>query len=266
MGYSYRDKIVVITGASSGIGRAAAFDFAERRAIVCAVARREDRLRGLVETLPGDGHSYRVCDVSDRAQVKALATYVRSRHGRCDILINNAGISRHRPLTADGSIESLEAVMATNFLGSVYCTKELLPMLLEAHPGHVVNIASVAGRIPIGGNAAYSASKFALVGWSEAMHTELAGRDVFVSSIEPGPVPTEGFPQTGMVRHPLFRLGLATTSDVIKAVRNAIEKRKVHRTVPRPYYLAQLLRIVAPRPWRAIQDFVIGARDRNAGR
>jgi short-subunit dehydrogenase len=266
MGYGYRDKIVVITGASSGIGRAAAVDLAERGAIVCVAARREEHLRELVESLPGEGHSYRVCDVSDRVQVKDLADHVRARHARCDILINSAGISRHRRLTADDSIEVLEAVMSTNFLGAVYCTKELLSMLLEARPGHVVNIASVAGRIPVGGNAEYSASKFALVGWSEAIYSELAGRGVFVSSVEPGPVPTEGFPQTAMVRHPVFRLGLATTADVTKAVRNAIEKRKVHRTVPRPYYLIQLLRLVAPKPWRAIQAFVIGARDRSTGR
>lgn len=265
MRYAYRDKVVVVTGASSGIGRAAAHDLAGRGAVVCATARREEVLKELVETLPGDDHSYIVCDVSDRAQVEELAAHVRARHGRCDILINSAGFSRHRPLSADDSVEALEAVMSTNFLGAVYCTKELLEMLLEARPGHVVNIASVAGRIPLGGNAAYSASKFALVGWSEAMYSELASREVFVSSVEPGPVPTEGFPQTGMVGHPIFRLGLATTADVTKAIRNAIEGRKIHRTVPRPYYLVQLLRIVAPKPWRAIQDYVIGARNRHTG-
>jgi short-subunit dehydrogenase len=266
MSYMYRDKVVVITGASSGIGRAAAFDLAERGAIVCGAARREARLQEMVASLPGEGHSYRVCDVSDRAQVAELARHVSERHGRCDILINSAGFSRHRPLTADDAVDSLEAVMATNFLGAVYCTKELLRLLLEARPGHVVNIASVAGRIPLGGNAAYSASKFALVGWSEGMYSELAGRGVFVSTVEPGPVPTEGFPQSGMVGHPFFRFGLATTTDVNRAIRNAIEKRKIHRTVPRAYYLVQFLRILAPRPWRVIQDFVIGARNRHSGR
>jgi NAD(P)-dependent dehydrogenase (short-subunit alcohol dehydrogenase family) len=265
VGYSYEEKVVVITGASSGIGRAAAFDLAERGAVICATARREEQLKELVEALPGDGHSYRVCDVSDRERVRALARHVEETHGRCDVLINNAGFSRYRPLDADDSVEALESVMATNFLGAVYCTKELLPLLAAARPGHVVNIASVAGRIPLGGNAAYSASKFALVGWSESMYSELAGRGVYVGSVEPGPVPTEGFPQTGMVGHPVFRYGLATTTDVTKAIRNVIEKRKIHRTVPRAYYLVQFLRIAAPKPWRVIQDFVIGARNRHSG-
>ena len=266
MGYSYVDRVVVITGASSGIGRALAFDLAGRGAVICAVARREPELRDLVESLPGAGHTYLTCDVSDRGQVTGLGEHVGAEHGRCDVLVNSAGFSRHRAFGADDAVEALEAVVATNFFGAVYCTKALLPLLLEARPGHVVNIASVAGRIPLGGNAAYSASKFALVGWSESMYSELARQGVFVSSVEPGPVPTEGFPQSGMIRHPIFRLGLATTTDVNRAIRNAIEKRKIHRTVPRPYYLVQLLRLVAPRPWRAIQDYVIGARNRHTRR
>ena len=266
MGYSYRDKTCVITGASSGIGRAAAIDLAQRGAVICATARREEKLRELVESLPGLDHSFKVCDVSDREQVGALGAHVRDVHGRCDILINNAGFSRYRPLGTDGSVEALESVLRTNFLGAVYCTNEMLDLLKEARPGHVVNIASVAGRIPLGGNAAYTASKFALVGWSEAMYTELAAYDIFVSTVEPGPVPTEGFPQKGLVEHPIFRLAVASTDDVAAAIRNAIEKRKIHRTVPRPYYLAQLLRIAAPRPWRALQNKVVGARDRNSGR
>lgn len=266
MSYSYSGKTCVITGASSGIGRAAAVDMAQRGAVVCATARREHELRELVASLPGLDHSFKTCDVSERDQVRALGDHVRSAHGRCDILINNAGFSRHRPLSAEDAVETLEAVMRTNFLGAVYCTKELLDLLKAADEGHVVNIASVAGRIPLGGNPAYTASKFALVGWSESMYSELARDGVYVSSIEPGPVPTEGFPQRGLVSHPVFRLGVASTDDVNAAIRNAIEKHKIHRTVPRPYYLAQLLRILAPRPWRALQDYVVSARDRASGR
>jgi uncharacterized protein len=263
--FSYEGKVAVITGASSGIGRAAAIDLAGRGATVCVAARRENLLRELVDGLPGEAHSYRTCDVAERAQVGGLGEHVRERHGRCDILINNAGFSRNRSLLQEDAVDAVEAVMATNFFGAVYCTKELLPLLLEARPGHVVNIASVAGRIPLGGSAAYSASKFALVGWSESLYSELSGKGVYVSTVEPGPVPTEGFPQTGLLRHPVFRLGVASQDDVSRAIRNAIETHKIHRTVPRPYYLVQLLRLLAPRPWRAIQDYVIGARDRHAG-
>jgi short-subunit dehydrogenase len=157
--------------------------------------------------------------------------------------------------------------MKTNFFGAVYCTAELLPLLIEAVPSSVVNVASVAGRIAVGGAPAYCASKFALVGWSEALRTELLGDGVYVSLVEPGLIPTEGFPQRRAQEDPLLRHLLAGTDEVSAAILDVVRRRAPERTVPRWYYLAQIPRLLAPRVYRLVDTKVvaprrIGPRDR----
>lgn len=241
-------KVCVVTGASSGIGRQTAVDLARAGARVCVAARREGRLRDVVADMGGEvpGHSYQVTDVSDRDSVRALAEHVRTVYGRCDVLVNNAGVGAERPFTSDGGIEDVHRVMAVNFFGAVYCTGELLPLLMASAPSNVVNVSSMAGRIAAPGVSAYSASKFALSGWSESLHYELAGSGVCVSTVEPGFIPTEGFPQKDLANDPIMRFALGSASDVSRAIRAAIEGRKVQRVVPRWYYALQVPRLLAP--------------------
>ncbi|MEA2506923.1 MAG: uncharacterized protein QOH48_1541 [Actinomycetota bacterium] len=244
-------KVCVVTGASSGIGRRTAIDLAAEGAIVCAVARRRERLESLLDECHGSGHSYLVTDVSRRGQVKALAVHVDRTYGRCDVLVNNAGSSgEHIPFGDPSAVAEVESLMATNFLGAVYCTAELLPLLARSAPSNVVNVGSVAGRIPMSGASAYSASKFAIVGWSEALHYELAGRGICVSTIEPGLIPTEGFPQSDLKNDPLLRHVLGSEEQVSEAIRKAITARKIGRTVPRWYYMVQLPRLLTPPIYR----------------
>ena len=254
-------KVCVVTGASSGIGYQVARDLAEDGAKVCAVARREDRLVALVNEMGGEsrGHSYVVTDVSDPDQIVALAAAVHERYGRCDVLINNAGFSKERPWHEPGALADLESVMATNFYGAVRCTAAFMPMLLESAPSSVVNVASMAGRLAVGGAPAYSASKFALVGWSEALHHQLRPRGVFVSSVEPGVIPTEGFPAKGLARSRILRYTMGTTEEVSRAIRDAIAKRKMQRVTPRWYYLLQIPRLLTPSLYRAAQQRVLGS-------
>lgn len=239
-------KVCVVTGASSGIGRRTAMDLADAGATVCLVARREERLRALVHDLGSDRHAYVAADVSDRAEVGRIAQLVGERWGRCDVLINNAGISAGGRFKGVASLDDLDAVMATNFFGAAACTAMLLPFLEQAAPSHIVNVASVAGRVTFGGASAYSASKFALVGWSEALHYELKPRGIHVTSIEPGPLPTEGFPQNALVNHPLLRFALTTEEDVSRAIRKVLGRSVVQRTVPRWYYASSVWRALAP--------------------
>ena len=245
---SMTGRVCVVTGASSGIGRRTAMDLAAAGARVCVAARREERLQELVEQMGGDaaGHSFVVTDVSDRAQVKALADHVRTTYGRLDILINNAGFAGRETMKGPDSIAEIERVMAVNFFGAVYCTGEMLPLLRESAPSHIVNVASMSGRIATPGVSTYVASKFALAGWSESLHHELASSGVFVSSIEPGFVPTEGFPQKNMVRDRFMKHLLGTDAQVSAAIRDAIDGRKVQRVVPRFYYLALVPRVLTP--------------------
>lgn len=254
----YSDKVAVVTGASSGIGRRVALDLAGAGARVCVAARRQDRLVSLVDDMGGTdrAHSHVVTDVSDRSQVRALAAHVAATYGRCDILVNNAGISKERPFDGPAAVDDLEAVMRTNFLGAVWCTAELLELLLASAPSHVVNVASVAGRLAAGAPA-YTASKHALVGWSEALHFQLARKGVYVSSVEPGIVPTEGFPATAIESNPVLRLTTGTTEQVSRAIFDAIEKRKLQRVVPRWYYLLQIPALFVPPLYRFVQEKVV---------
>lgn len=254
-------KTWVITGASSGIGRRTARDVAAAGATVCVAARREDRLESLVAELAGSGHSYRVTDVSDRDQVTALAAHVRDVHGRCDVLVNNAGYSGERGFAGAESIDNVEAVFKTNFFGSIYCTGEFMSLLQESAPAHVVNVTSVAGRLAAPGLPAYCASKFALVGWTEALQPELARKRIYLSSVEPGFIPTEGFPQKEMVEDKFMRHILGSDAQVSTAIQDAVDGRKPQRVVPRWYYMLQLPRVVTPWVYRSVAAKLSGVRE-----
>ena len=259
---SFENRVCVITGASSGIGRRTALDLASLGARVCAVARREDRLESLLLEMGGEeqGHSFHVTDVSCKQSVKSMAKHVSSSYGRLDVLVNNAGFSDHTPLEDPGGVSALERVMATNFYGAVFCTAELLSLLVSSAPSSVVNVASVAGRLALGGDPSYCASKFALIGWSEALQSQLAGRGVHVGVVEPGLIPTEGFPQVKAQTDSLLRYLLGTEAQVSAAILDTVRRRVFERTVPRWYYLLQLPRLLAPPLYRAAERRLIAPR------
>lgn len=263
------DRVCLVTGASSGIGHRTALDLAAAGARVCVAARRRERLEELVSEMGGDaaGHSLFVTDVSKRADVQALAAHVRDTYGRLDVLINNAGRPGREVMTGPESIEEVESLMAVNFFGAVYCTGELLPLLEESAPANIINVTSMAGRLVTPGVSTYNASKFALAGWTEALHHEMAPRGIYVTSVEPGFVPTEGFPQKNMVRDRFMKYLLGTDEQVSDAIRDAIQSRKPQRVVPRFYYLLQIPRVLAPgiyrRALRAVVDSSVGRRARD---
>ena len=259
---SMTDRVCVVTGASSGIGRKTALDLAAAGAKICVAARRRDRLESLVAEMGGEaaGHSLVVTDVSDRDQVRALTDHVRRTYGRLDVLINNAGFAGREGMTGPESIEHIESVFATNFFGAVYCTGEMFDLLAASAPSHVVNVASMAGRLATPGTSTYAASKFALVGWTEALQPDLAERGIYLSSIEPGFVPTEGFPQKNLVSDRFMRHILGTDAQVSAAIRDAIAHRKPQRVVPRWYYLLQVPRVLAPGLYRFALDKVANSR------
>lgn len=250
----------VITGASSGLGRRTAVDVAARGATVCAAARREDRLKELLDEMAGSGHSYHVTDVSDRDQVKALAKHVEATHGRVDVLVNNAGYIGPNGFQGPETIDEVEALMATNFFGAIYCSGELLPLLEKSAPSSIVNVTSVAGRIAAPGKPAYTASKFALVGWSESLGATIKHKGIHVASVEPGFIPTEGFPQADMVNDPMMSRILGTDAMVSEAIQDAVKHRKPQRVVPRAYYLAQIPQVATPRLFRTAVSKLMGTR------
>lgn len=251
-------RVCVVTGASSGLGRRTALDLAAEGNRVCVAARREDRLTALVDEMGGAsaGHSFQVTDVAERDQVKRLAAHVRETYGRCDVLVNNAGIPGNETFGPD-AVEKIEQVMQVNFFGAVHCTAEFYELLLESTPSHVVNVTSVAGRIATPGFASYTASKFALVGWTESLQPELAKKGIYVSSVEPGFIPTEGFPQTNLTGDPMLKRILGTEGQVSRAIRDAISGRKPQRVVPRWYYLFQVPKVLTPPLYRFVLNKVM---------
>ncbi|MBD1895323.1 SDR family oxidoreductase [Coleofasciculus sp. FACHB-129] len=191
---SIKDKIVVITGASSGIGAACAKMFAQAGAKLILVARRQERLQELADELSKEFscqlHLLAV-DVRDRASVESAFSSLPDAWAEVDILINNAGLSRGLNKLHEGSIQDWEEMIDTNIKGLLYCTRYLVPGMVNRGKGHVVNLGSIAGHQTYPGGNVYCASKAAVKSISEGLKQDLLGTPVRVTSVDPGLVETE---------------------------------------------------------------------------
>ena len=185
-------KVALVTGASSGIGAAAALALAAEGAHVAVVARRSERLQELVQRIYALGGKALpvVADVADEGQVSAMIQHVRSTLGRIDILVNNAGVMLLGQI--DGAnTEDWRRMVAINVMGLMYTTHAVLPTMKEQHSGHIVNISSVAGRIASAGSGVYNVTKWGVVAFSEALRQEVYKDNIRITVIEPGAVATE---------------------------------------------------------------------------
>jgi short-subunit dehydrogenase len=181
-----KDKVVIITGGSSGIGKALAAIFGENGSQILITGRNEDELNRTVSELTGKGIKIIgiVADVSKEADNKRMAETAIERFGTIDILVNNAGISM-RALFEETAVEVIKEIMSTNFFGAVYATKYCLPEIIK-NCGSVIGISSIAGYRGLPGRTGYSASKFALNGFLEALRLELAPKGTHVLTACPG--------------------------------------------------------------------------------
>jgi short-subunit dehydrogenase len=239
-------RVMLITGASSGIGEATVRRLAlEPRAALVLVARREARLRSLVAEVGEQRASFVAVDLLDEDAPERIRDHVAERHGRLDLLVNNAGAA-WRASFADGGYDNVRRTMAINFDAQVRLTEALLPLLRASAPSAIVNVASTAGRIARAGTGAYSASKFALAGWSDSLHGEERGGGVHVGLVLPGFISTEGFPQSELTEKPWTRWIVSTPERAAEAIYEAGLGRRAERYVPRPYALAAALRVLAP--------------------
>jgi len=179
-------KVVVITGASSGIGLACAKKFFHEGFHVVVTGRDEKRLHAAIVELNNQSNQVLpiVADVSSEADCKRVMDEAQLKYGRIDILINNAGISM-RALFEDLNLEVIRKVMDTNFWGAVYCTKYALPSILK-NKGSVVGVSSIAGKKGLPGRTGYSSSKFALEGFLDALRTENIKKGLHVLVACPG--------------------------------------------------------------------------------
>jgi len=242
----HRQLVALVTGASSGIGEAAAQRLArEPGASLVLVARREERLRALAESLDPERVSWVAVDLVDEHAPERIRAHVVERHGRLTLLVNNAGAS-WRKRFADGGYENVRRTMAINFDAQVRLTEALLPLLRESAPSAIVNVASTAARVARAGTGAYSASKFALAGWSDALWAEERASGVHVGLVLPGFISTEGFPQAELTARPWTRWAVSTPDRAAEAIFQAGVERRPERYVPRPYGLAAAARILTP--------------------
>jgi len=241
-------SVVVITGASSGIGRATAWAFARQGSTIVASARREERLRDLVSQIQAKGGKGLAvpCDVGDIGQVGRLAATVREDFGRCDVLVNNAGIGQHQPF-ARLPQEEIEQLVRTNYLGVLYCTKAFLPMMLDAGRGHVVNVASLAGRFATPGYGVYSSTKHAVVAFSESLHFEIAPKGLRATAVNPWFVTTEGFAHRDSLEARIAMKPEAVANLIVRVVRSG---KAPEISIPRWLSALQAVRILAPPVYR----------------
>jgi uncharacterized protein len=241
--------VAVVTGASSGIGRSTALAFATEGADVVVAARREDKLGEVAQLIAQRGRRALPvpCDVSDLAQVEQLQERSQETFGRCDVLVNNAGIPGGGPF-ADLSLEQIQRIAGVNYLGVLYCTKVFLPMMLADRRGHIVNVASLAGRFAVPGSSVYSSTKHAVVAFSEALYYELAPTGIVVTAVNPGLVATEGFPHRDAMaagRKVMSPDDVARL--IVRVVREGIGPE---RSIPRWMSALQAFRVLAPPVYR----------------
>jgi uncharacterized protein len=244
-GDAKRSFVALVTGASSGIGEATARRLARIPGVrLVLVARREDRLRALACSL-GEQTSFVAVDLLDEDAPERIHAHVSERHGRLDLLVNNAGAAWRANFGA-GGYENVRRTMAINFDAQVRLTEALLPLLRASAPSSIVNVASTAGRVARAGSGAYSASKFALIGWSDSLWAEERAHGVHVGLVLPGFISTEGFPQAELTARPLTRWIVSTPEKAAQAIYQAGVEKRPERYVPRPYFLAAALRTLAP--------------------
>ena len=183
---------IIVTGASSGIGAALALQLAGAGARVGIIARRADRLESVLAECRNSSPDSEmwVADLSDLSVAEDVARACEARFGVIDALVNNAAIGK-RKLVQTLTADDVDVTMRTNFTSPIRMATVLLPQMLARRSGLIVNVSSMGGRLGIAHEAAYSASKFAMCGWSEAAHIDLDGTGVQVKLVLPGPIATE---------------------------------------------------------------------------
>ena len=244
--------VAVVTGASSGIGEATAVRLArEPGTELVLVARREERLRALAESLPCRATVLAVDLTAAEAPARVRAHLEAEHGGRLDLLVNNAGAAWRGSFAASG-YANVHRHMELNFDAAVRLTEALLPLLRSSAPSAIVNVASTAGRVARARSGAYSASKFALVGWTDSLYAEERAHGVHVGMVLPGFVATEGFPATELRARALTRWLVSKPDKVAQAIYEVGPGGKAERYVPRPYALAGVARILFPRLVRRV--------------
>ena len=243
-GSSLVNKVAVVTGASSGIGRATALELAREGSLVALAARTESRLEQVATVIRAMGREALVvpADVTSRDDVDRLVAETLSRWGHVDILVANAGAYVRSPVT-ELTVGDVERSMAVNFYGALHAVLAVQPHLLEQGDGHIVLVSSLDGKKGLPLDAPYVAAKFALAGYGDVLRQELQGRGVAVTTVFPGRVDT---PLIDTLAVPEISPKIPPQA-VARAIIGAIRRRKPEVIVPPRAWLLHLANVLSPR-------------------
>jgi short-subunit dehydrogenase len=243
----FKNKVVLITGASSGIGKQTAIEFAKLGSSIILVARRKNKLEEVENQLKQFNVTTLVCtcDVSKKDQVEKMSKIVLEKFSSIDILVNNAGFAIYGSVH-DLSINDRESQMETNYFGMIYCTKNFLPSMLEKKSGHIVNVASVAASFGLPGIASYCASKFAMLGFSEGLKHELSGTGVGITVVSPIMVKTDFFEHPSFEKMPKYSPTSLNSKTVAKAIVKASNSSRLEIITPSIVRIAVWLKHTFP--------------------
>lgn len=233
MAMRLQGKIVLITGASSGIGALCAQKLSAEGAIPILTARSEKKLTHISQSIGGT-HEWLKMDVTDAKEVQSCVGKIIEKYGKIDIVLNNAGYGQFESFV-DMPVSAFEDMMDVNYMGTVRVTKAVLPYMLEAGYGQIVNVASMAGKIGTAKSVSYTATKHAVLGFSNALRQEFRKSGIHVTTINPGPIDTPFFeqadPDGGYIKN--LRGFIMKPEYVADKIVQAILRRKEEVNLPR---------------------------------
>jgi short-subunit dehydrogenase len=242
--YMWRDKVVIITGASRGIGRAVAEAAAAQGARVGLIARNEADLRVTLARCAGHG-AIAVADVADSTAITAAISALEAELRPVDVFVANAGIGAFGHF-ADIDPQVIDELVAVNVLGTMHAVRAVAPGMIARRRGHIVTIGSIAGRLGGPFEAVYSGTKFAQVGFTEALAAEMGHYGVGVSMVNPGPVSSSFFEARGHAYDRSFPKQV-TPERVAQAVLRAVETGRLEQLVPGWFRQAIIFSRLSPR-------------------
>ncbi|MCF7803791.1 MAG: SDR family oxidoreductase [Candidatus Marinimicrobia bacterium] len=250
---SYKDKVVIITGASSGIGRALAIELAGQGAKIVLAARNKEALTAVAAECQSIGGEAFVVptDISEKAQCEHLIENTIEEFGYIDILVNNAGISMWAYFGEFDDLDWFEKMMKVNYMGAVYCTKFALPYLKNS-AGLIVAVSSLAGKTGVPTRSGYAASKHALVGFFDSLRIEIADSGVDVTLVYPGFVATEirkralGWEGKPLEQSPIQEGKAMSPEECARSMAKGMAKRKREIVMTLRGKLGQWIKLIAP--------------------